>query len=148
MSIILTNVETGTQTYVIDSTSLEPAVLSIIQQILLTSDELVTEYNKSNGAKLINYHDKVISFRDEEYVKSGDILTLESAKTHALLKNSELKNHTNSEIERLDARINGISLSEENFETFLNHFARVDAYLDPLYDTIDEEYYRQMGWVE
>lgn len=148
MSIVITNVQTGTETVVIDDSSLEPAVLSIIQKILLTSDELITEYDESNGAEIINYGDKIVHFRDQDFVKSGDILTLESAKVHSILVNSKLGLQINIELEKLRASINSIQVNPDSFEAFLNHSLHADAQLDELYDTVDEEYYKQMGWVK
>ena len=51
------------------------------------------------------------------------------------------------QFEEVNKSIQDLDVVGCTFETWLNYWARADAYLDELYDTVDEEYYRQMGWI-
>ena len=55
--------------------------------------------------------------------------------------------YVDTKLEALEQQIQTIEVASHTFETWLNYWARADAYLDELYDTVDEEYYRKMGWI-
>ena len=199
-NLVLTNLDTGQQTVITDTLTLDEAIasvksvcnnytdnsssnvlieaktyadnamLSAITNILPTIP-LVDYPQKSGAVRLVvgKNTDNSIKFfdiRDEKYIQAGDLLALQNSKTFTLAEigkskedlikyiNNSSKNtltnsqdYTDSEIARLEKEIQTIEITSHTFETWLNYFARADAYLDPLYNTVDEEYYRQMGWI-
>jgi hypothetical protein len=62
-------------------------------------------------------------------------------------KFTEERNTTNNQIDEVNKSIQDLDVVGCTFETWLNYFARADAYLDELYDTVNEEYYKKMGWI-
>lgn len=199
-NLVLTNLDTGQQTVITDTLTLDEAIasvksvcnnytdnsssnvlieaktyadnamLSAITNILPTIP--VVDYPQKSGAvrlvvgKNTDNSLKFFDIRDEKYIQAGDLLALQNSKTFTLAEigkskedlikyiNNSSKNtltnsqdYTDGEIARLEKEIQTIEITSHTFETWLNYFARADAYLDPLYDTVDEEYYKQMGWI-
>lgn len=199
-NLVLTNVDTGQQTVITDTLTLDEAIasvksvcnnytdnsssnvlieaktyadnsmLSAITNILPTIP--VVNYPQKSGAvrlvvgKNTDNSLKFFDIRDEKYIQAGDLLALQNSKTFTLAEigkskedlikyiNNSSKNtltnsqdYTDGEIARLEKEIQNLDVVGCTFETWLNYFARADAYLDTLYDTVDEEYYKQMGWI-
>lgn len=199
-NLVLTNLDTGQQTVITDTLTLDEAIasvksvcnnytdnsssnvlieaktyadnsmLSAITNILPTIP--VVNYPQKSGAvrlvvgKNTDNSLKFFDIRDEKYIQAGDLLALQNSKTFTLAEigkskedlikyiNNSSKNtltnsqdYTDGEIARLEKEIQTIEITSHTFETWLNYFARADAYLDTLYDTVDEEYYKQMGWI-
>ena len=148
----------------------DSVVLNAISEILPTIP-LVDYPQNSGAARLVvgKNEDGTLKFldvRSEKYIQAGDLLSFQNSKAFTLAKlaearltisteienaveNSEINSavYTDNEIALLQQQIQTIEVASHTFETWLNYFARADAYLDELYDTVDEEYYRQMGWI-
>lgn len=199
-NLVLTNLDTGQQTVITDTLTLDQAIasvkevcnkytdnstsnvlieaktyadsamLSAISKVLPTIP--LVDYPKNSGAirLVVGKNDdnslKFFDIRDEKYIQAGDSLSLQNSKTFtsseitkakieitSQIKNSTENTETNCNIytdqktTELEKQIQDIEVAAHSFETWLNYFARADAYLDPLYDTVDEEYYRKMGWI-
>ena len=148
----------------------DSVVLNAISEILPTIP--LVDYPQNSGAvRLVvgKNEDGTLKFldvRSEKYIQAGDLLSFQNSKAFTLaklaearltisteienaVKNSEINSavYTDNEIALLQQQIQTIEVASHTFETWLNYFARADAYLDELYDTVDEEYYRQMGWI-
>jgi hypothetical protein len=199
-NLVLTNLDTGQQTVITDTLTLDQAIASVksvcntytdnsTSNVLITAKTYadnamltaisnilptinLVDYPKSSGAvrlvvgKNADNSLKFFDIRDEKYIQAGDLLALQNSKTFTLAEiakakldlitlvtnssnnaESNSKIYTDDEVAKIAKQLQDIEVASHTFETWLNYFTRADAYLDPLYDTVDEEYYRQMGWI-
>ena len=199
-NLVLTNLDTGQQTVITDTLTLDEAIASVktvynaytdnsTSNVLIQannySDSIVlnaiseilptiplVDYPQNSGAVrlVVGKNDdgtlKFFDVRNEKYIQAGDLLSFQNSKAFTLAElakaklkiTEEIKNttsqtqikcnvYTDTKIADVNKQIQTIEVASHTFETWLNYFARADAYLDELYDTVDEEYYRQMGWI-
>lgn len=199
-NLVLTNLDTGQQTVITDTLTLDEAIASVktvcntytdnaTSNVLIQannySDSIVlnaiseilptiplVDYPQNSGAVrlVVGKNDdgtlKFFDVRNEKYIQAGDLLALQNSKTFTLTEIAKKKIEIDKQIKRstdnteincniytdakiadVNKQIQAIEVASHSFETWLNYFARADAYLDPLYDTVDEEYYKKMGWI-
>lgn len=146
------------------------AMLSAIANILPTIP--VVDYPQNSGAiRLVvgkNADDslKFFDIRNEQYIQAGDLLALQNSKIFTLAEiakaklelitqinnladNTKINSsiYTDEAVAKIEKKLQDIEIAGYSFETWLNYCARADAYLDELYNTVDEEYYKKMGWI-
>lgn len=199
-NLVLTNLDTGQQTVITDTLTLDEAIASVktvcntytdnsTSNVLIQannySDSIVlnaiseilptiplVDYPQNSGAVrlVVGKNDdgtlKFFDIRNEKYIQAGDLLALQNSKAFTLAEiakrkieiDKQIKSSTDNteincniytdvKIADVNKQIQTIEVASHTFETWLNYFARADAYLDELYDTVDEEYYKKMGWI-